>query len=109
MSASMTRPSAPLPYAIHFEDSQLVDLTERLARVRWPDEPPGDDWRTGTQLDYLRALVAYWRNGYDFRRQEALLNGFPQFKVRLSGIDLHFIHAQGKGPAPMPLLLLHGW
>ena len=51
----------------------------------------------------------YWRDGFDWRAQEARLNAFPQHKVPLHGIDLHFLHVPGKGPAPMPLLLLHGW
>src|SRR5215831_13079263 len=108
MGAAMARPT-PVPFRLAVDDAQLADLAGRLARTRWPDEPPGDDWRTGTKLDYLRSLVAYWREGYDFRRHEALLNGFPQFKVPLSGIDLHFIHVEGRGPDPMPLLLGHGW
>src|SRR6516165_5478240 len=45
----------------------------------------------------------------DWRAQEAKLNAFPQFRVPLHGIDVHFIRAEGKGPDPMPLLLMHGW
>ena len=41
--------------------------------------------------------------------QEAGLNGFRQFKAPLGGIDLHFIHEEGKGPNPTPLLISHGW
>jgi len=66
-------------------------------------------WSTGTSVDYMRELVTYWRDQFDWREQEARINGFRQFKVALGGIDLHFIHEQGKGPAPMPLLLSHGW
>ncbi len=57
----------------------------------------------------MQRLIGYWRNGFDWRAQEAMLNGFRQFRVPLAGIEVHFIHEQGKGPDPMPLLLSHGW
>lgn len=96
-------------YTIHVPDAVLADLRERLARARWPDEVPGGGWRYGTDLTYLRELVAYWRDRYDWRRHEATLNAFRNFTVPLDGIELHFIHQPGVGPAPLPLLLSHGW
>src|SRR4030095_3380164 len=90
-------------------DAVLDDLRDRLARTRWPDEPPGEPWSAGASLDYLKSLVEYWRTQLDWRAQEDALNRFRQFTVPLAGIDLHFIHEQGKGPAPLPLLLSHGW
>ena len=53
--------------------------------------------------------MEYWRSGFDWRAQETRLNAFPQFKVPLHGIDVHFLHVVGKGPKPFPLLLSHGW
>lgn len=97
------------PYRIHVPEAVLADLRQRLARTRWPDEAPGAGWRYGTDLTYLRGLVAYWRDGYDWRPHEAALNVFRNFTVALDGIDLHFIHQPGVGPAPLPLLLSHGW
>jgi pimeloyl-ACP methyl ester carboxylesterase len=99
----------PQPFQLHVPDETLRDLRERLARVRWPDEPPAPPWSTGSSVAYLQDLVAYWRDGFDWRAQEAALNSFRQFKVPLGGIDLHFIHEEGKGPNPIPLLLSHGW
>lgn len=96
-------------YTIHVPDAVLADLRERLARARWPDEVPGGGWRYGTDPTYLRELVAYWRDRYDWRRHEATLNAFRNFTVPLDGIELHFIHQPGVGPAPLPLLLSHGW
>ena len=80
-----------------------------LARTRFPDQAPGAPGRTAPTSTICAELVAYWRDGFDWRAQEARLNAFPQYKVPLHGIDLHFLHVPGKGPAPMPLLLLHGW
>jgi pimeloyl-ACP methyl ester carboxylesterase len=99
----------PRPFSIKVEDSVLADLRSRLSRVRWPDEVPGAEWQYGASLGYMKELVAYWQDRYDWRRQEAVLNGFRQFTVPLAGIDLHFIHEEGKGPRPLPLLLAHGW
>jgi len=104
----MRQPS-PQPFHLHVPDETLRDLSERLARVRWPDEPPAPPWSTGSSVDYMRDLVAYWRDGFDWRAQEAAINSFRQFKAPLGGIDLHFIHEEGKGANPMPLLLMHGW
>jgi microsomal epoxide hydrolase len=74
-----------------------------------PDQAPGDPWAYGTNVEYLRGLLDYWRTGFDWRAQEARLNAFPQFKVPLHDIDVHFLHVPGKGPNPCPLLLMHGW
>ncbi|HMH49755.1 MAG TPA: alpha/beta fold hydrolase [Candidatus Acidoferrum sp.] len=100
---------APAPFTIAVPDSVLADLRERLARVRWPDEAPDAGWRYGTDLAYMKALVAYWRDGYDWRKNEAALNRFRQFTAPVAGIDVHFIHEPGVGPDPMPLLISHGW
>jgi microsomal epoxide hydrolase len=100
---------APSPYRLEVPEAALAELRERLARTRFPDEPPLEPWSTGTSLAYLRNLVSYWHSGFDWRAQEALLNRWRQYKVPIRGIDLHFIHEPGKGANPMPLLLLHGW
>jgi microsomal epoxide hydrolase len=102
-------PPTPRPFALHVEDAALADLRARLERARWPDEPPLAPWSTGTSVAYLRGLVDYWRNGFDWRAQEAKLNAFRQFTVPLDGIEVHFIHEAGRGPAPLPLVLSHGW
>jgi pimeloyl-ACP methyl ester carboxylesterase len=99
----------PRPFRVDVPDEVLADLRERLERVRWPDEVPGGGWTYGTDLSYMRELVDYWRAGYDWRKAEAALNELDHYAVPLGGIDLHFVHQRGTGPAPMPLLLAHGW
>ena len=91
---------------LHVPDAVLDDLRERLARVRWPDEAPAPAGSTAPTSGYMRDLVEHWRDGFDWRAQEAQLNALPQFRVELGGIDLHFIHEPGVGPDPMPLLLV---
>jgi microsomal epoxide hydrolase len=99
----------PKPFRLQVPEADLRELRERLARTRYPDEPPLPPWSTGTSLAYLRELAEYWRSGFDWRAHEAALNGFRQYKLAIGGIDLHFIHEPGRGPSPVPLLLSHGW
>ena len=97
------------PFTLHVADADIADLRDRLARTRFPDAAPGEPWAYGASVDYLRDLVGYWREGFDWRKAEAKLNAYPQFKHARDDIDLHFLHVPGKGPAPTPLLLMHGW
>jgi len=99
------------PFRVAVGDDVLEDVADRLRRVRWPDEIPGSGgtWEFGTDLGYLQELVAYWRDGFDWRAQEQAINAFPQFMATVDDIDVHFLHVEGQGPAPMPLLLCHGW
>ena len=99
----------PQPFTLAVPDDAIADLRERLARTRYPDQAPGAPWAYGTDVGYLQQLVEYWRTAFDWRAEEPRLNAFAQYKVPLCGIDLHFLHVPGKGPAPCPLLLLHGW
>ncbi len=101
--------SAPCPFTVRIADEVLADLRERLGRTRWPDEAPGAGWRYGADLVYVKDLCAYWAERYDWRRHEAALNRFRQFTLPVAGIELHFIHEEGRGPRPLPLLLSHGW
>ncbi len=97
------------PFVIAVPDLVLNDLQQRLALTRWPDDVPGSGWQYGSNLSYLKELVHYWQHQYDWRAQERLLNRFSQSRVQLDDITLHYIHQPGVGPAPMPLLLSHGW
>jgi len=97
------------PLTIAVPDAVLDDLTTRLARTRWPDALPGTGWDYGVDLGYLRELATYWEHAFDWRAREAALNRWPHY---LAGTDcgrIHFVLEPGKGPDPVPLLLLHGW
>ena len=97
------------PYKIEIPDSVLDDLKSRLERTRWPDELPGTGWDYGSNLDYVKELVEYWRTKFDWHAQEKLINSFSHFKSEVDGLNIHFIHEKGKGPNPMPLVITHGW
>ncbi|HZB31062.1 MAG TPA: epoxide hydrolase [Streptosporangiaceae bacterium] len=97
------------PYRLRVPQADLDDLRARLAAVRWPDEIPGIGWAQGVPLGYLRELTEYWRDRYDWRAHEALLNSFPQFTTTIDGADIHLLHIRSPEPTALPLLLTHGW
>jgi pimeloyl-ACP methyl ester carboxylesterase len=99
----------PQPFSLSVPQAQLADLRARLLNTRWPADLGNDDWRYGVNRDYLQDLVAYWVDGYDWRAQEAAINALPHYKVEIDGLPIHFVHVRGKGPAPRPLILTHGW
>lgn len=99
----------PEPFEIRIPDAKLVDLRRRLENVHWAPEFANDDWVYGTNGKYLRELAAYWLNGYDWRAQERAMNAWSHFQVPIEGIPIHYLHAKGRGPRPLPLLLTHGW
>jgi pimeloyl-ACP methyl ester carboxylesterase len=97
------------PFSIKVPEEVLADLKARLDRTRFPDEVPDTAWEYGANLAYLRELVDYWRTRYDWRKHEKHLNSLRHFRTEIAGLDLHFIHEEGRGPNPKPLLLIHGW
>lgn len=100
---------APRPFRIDIPDADLDDLQRRLENTRWPDQLAGTSWEYGTDKAYLQGLVAYWRDGFDWRAQEARLNRFNHFKVAVQGHDLHFIHQRSSNTDAIPLMIVHGW
>ena len=96
-------------FTIEVPAAVLRDLDERLARTRWPDQLPGTGWDYGADTAYLRKLVDYWQNEYDWREQERALNRFEHYRATVDGTRIHFVHAKSRDPNAIPLLLLHGW
>ncbi len=97
------------PFSVHVPQKALDDLRARLAATRWPDEITDAEWDYGANLAYLRALLAYWRDTFDWRAQEQAINAFAQYRAEVDGFGLHFIHERGKGKNATPVVLLHGW
>lgn len=97
------------PFTIAIPETELDDLRERLARVRWPAELPGVGWGRGVPLAYLKELVEYWRSSYDWRAHEARLNAYPQFTTEIDGQNIHVLHVRSPEPDALPLVLTHGW
>lgn len=105
----MTIDTTIRPFRIDVAQADLDDLADRLARTRFPAALPGDDWDTGVPVAYLRELVTYWGESYDWRAQEAELNALPQFTTTIDGQQIHFVHVRSEVPGALPLVLTHGW
>jgi pimeloyl-ACP methyl ester carboxylesterase len=97
------------PFTIRVPDTVLTDLKTRLKSPRVPESLNGDGWTYGTDTTYLKQLVAYWRDRFDWRAQERSLNRFEQFTTNIDGLTLHFVHRRSKQPNALPLLITHGW
>ncbi|WP_439674117.1 epoxide hydrolase family protein [Embleya sp. MST-111070] len=89
----------------------LADLRARLRATRWPDAPEEVGWGLGVDLGYLRELVGYWADGFDWGAQEAALNRLPRFRATIGGLGIHYVHARAVAPTGpvLPLVLGHGW
>jgi pimeloyl-ACP methyl ester carboxylesterase len=96
-------------FKIAVPEEQLRDLTQRLKNTRWPEDIGNDDWFYGVNGSYLKDLVAYWIDGFDWKAAEAKLNGYANYRVVLDSVPIHFLHVPGNGVAPKPLIMSHGW
>lgn len=97
------------PFRIDVPQDVVDDLHNRLQRTRWPGEIPGEGWKRGMPLDYTKTLADYWRTKFDWRKQEATLNKFPQFVTEVEGQLIHFLHVRSSQPNAIPLVLCHGY
>lgn len=97
------------PFRINVHQSVLDDLRERLSHIRWANALEETEWDQGTSIRYLRELCAYWKNEFDWRRQEQFLNSFRHFRAAMDGLGIHFIYEKAKTKDSIPLLLTHGW
>jgi pimeloyl-ACP methyl ester carboxylesterase len=104
-----SRPARIAPFAVRVPDEVLSDLRTRIRSTRWPTQAPGPAWAQGTDLDYLKRLLSYWDNGFDWRAQERQLNGFKHFRADLDDIQVHFVHERAQEGNGIPLILTHGW
>jgi pimeloyl-ACP methyl ester carboxylesterase len=102
---------APQQYTPRIDTAVIDDLRARLRATRWPDAPEDTGWSLGTDVDYLRELVAYWADGFNWNAAEERIGRLPHFRVELGGIGVHLVHsrARDRRTPVVPLLLNHGW
>jgi hypothetical protein len=96
-------------FSIKIPQTALDDLHDRLVRTRFPDQLDGAGWDYGTELSYLKELVAYWQSGFDWRAQERKFNRFDHFQTSIDGLKIHFVHQRSKEKNAIPLIITHGW
>jgi len=101
--------TALVPFKVAVPDDILADLQNRLRNTRWAQDLDNEDSYYGISTAYLKGIVDHWLNKYDWKKAEAKLNSFPQYKVEIDGQPVHFIYEKGKGPNPTPVIITHGW
>ena len=74
------------PFEVRIPQAVLDDLRDRLARTHWPDEVPGTGWEYGADLSFMQELIGWWRDGFDWRAEEARLNRFHHFRAEIGAL-----------------------
>jgi pimeloyl-ACP methyl ester carboxylesterase len=97
------------PFKISVSDAGIDDLRRRLRNSRWASATPSEPWQQGMDTSWLRELVTYWADDFDWKAAERGLNQQPQFMADVNGQRVHFVHQRGVGPRPYPLVITHGW
>ena len=97
------------PFEIEIAQSTVNKIVERVRAFEWPEAPEGGGWAYGTELSTMKEFVEYWLHGYDWFREQEILNRLPQFKARVRDLDIHFIHLRSNAPRRRPLIISHGW
>jgi pimeloyl-ACP methyl ester carboxylesterase len=100
---------AIVPFRLDVPQVMLDELASRLTRTRWPDKETVPDWSQGAPLGRVQSLVAHWRDGYDWRRCEAGINAWPNFRTLIDGLGIHFLHVRSPHSGALPMVLTHGW
>ncbi|MGL5927658.1 MAG: epoxide hydrolase family protein, partial [Dermatophilaceae bacterium] len=67
------------------------------------------DWSRGVPDTWLRDLVAYWRDEFDWWAWVDRLNELPQFTTDIDGQRIHLVHVRSSNADATPLILTHGW
>jgi pimeloyl-ACP methyl ester carboxylesterase len=96
-------------FDVPYSEAAVEDLRQRLVRTRWPDQIPGSHWDYGVSLDYMKEICQYWKDEFDWKGQIEKMSAFHHYRYTSRGVGIHFIRERGKGPAPIPLILTHGW
>jgi pimeloyl-ACP methyl ester carboxylesterase len=97
------------PFTLKVDEAVLADLRARIKGTRWPDQIPGIGWQQGTELEYLRGLLEYWADGFDWAAQQQRLNAFQQYTVDIGPVTVHCVHERAANHQGIPLILSHGW
>ena len=105
--------ASPIPYKISISDSRLQTLHTKLSHAEFLDELEAAEWDYGAPLRDVKRLTAYWKDGFDWRKQEDEMNKLPQFQteIEVQGYDplnIHFIYQKSTVVNAIPLLFVHG-
>lgn len=107
--------TAEVPFKISVSDDRITLLKAKLENAVFPDELDEAGWAYGVPLADIKRLVARWKDGYDWRKQESIINDtLPQFTRDLvldsgfGSINIHYVHKKSQAVGAIPLLFVHG-
>lgn len=95
-------------FTIDIPQADIDDLKQRLALSRFPEEKT-NDWTCGAPVSYLQKIANYWNTEFNWKKQEAWLNQYPQYIANINGQPIHFLHIQSADANAIPLMLIHGF
>lgn len=101
--------TSPEKFKPEIGEEVLSDLRRRLKSARFAPDFGNADWSYGVEGNYLKSLVDYWVDGFDWSAQAKAINAFDHFRVTIDDVPLHYMYRRGVGPAPIPIVLTHGW
>jgi hypothetical protein len=97
------------PFRVEISDAEIDDLRDRLARARWPEKEPVDDWSMGIPLAYVQELAGYWAESHEMQRVADQLNRHEQFTTSIAGVNIHFLRVRSPVERATPCIMTHGW
>ena len=97
------------PFKIDIPVKELKEIYSKVKNYPWHEMPEDGGWEYGTNLNYMKEISNYWVKDFNWKKHEAEINKFSNFKTNVDNIEIHFIHEKGSGRNPTPLLLMHGW
>ena len=100
--------SEPVSFEVQISEAAIADLRARLRNTRWPEAEPVADWSQGVPLAYVQELAAWWADDYDMGLA-GRINRFPQAKVDVAGLGIHYLHVPSPEPDALPIVMTHGW
>lgn len=109
---SYSPPSSAKPFTLNIPDQDISDWRQllklsKLAPETW--EGSQGDGRYGVTHKWLRETKDYWLNTYSWRDEEKRINSFPNYRMQVNGVDLHFVALFSEKKDAVPIQFLHGW
>lgn len=105
----------PKPFKVEYDQAEWDTLMKKLELTRYfepMDEKIVPKYEYGFDPEYSKVLVEYWKTKFDWKAQVDKLNRFPQFKITIDDVTIHYVKYKtnaDKGLESIPVILMDGW
>jgi pimeloyl-ACP methyl ester carboxylesterase len=109
---SYSLPDSAKPFTLNVSDKDIAEWRQLLQLSKLaPETYEGrqEDGRWGVSRKWLSDAKDYWLNKYDWRAQEKHINSFPNYKMQIDDVDLHFVAVLSEKKDAIPIIFMHGW